>query len=185
MTESAAITVPALDEAAQLRAAARDPAGFAALYRRFVDDIYRYLLARCGDPSEAEDLVADTFLAALRAAPGYRGAGPVKAWLVGIARRKAADAYRGRRAHATLEAAAAVADPARTDELALERVELARVLEATGHLGADRAEALRLRYFAGLEFTEIGRLMGRSEAAAKMLVHRALSDLRVRLEDPR
>ena len=49
-------------------------------------------------------------------------------------------------------------------------------------LAPDRAEALRLRFFAGLECDEIAPLLGRSEAAVKMLVHRALTDLRELLE---
>ena len=70
----------------------------------------------------------------------------------------------------------------RTDDLALQRVELARVLAMTDRLAPDRAEALRLRFFAGLDSAEIAPIMGRSEAAVKMLVHRALTDLREQLE---
>lgn len=169
-------------DTALVHEAASDPTRFAALYRLYVDDLYRYLLSRCGDHMDAEDLVAETFLAAFRAARAYRGTGPVKAWLVGIARRKAADARRGKRVQLDLDAAADLADPIRTDDLALQRVELARVLAMTDRLAPDRAEALRLRFFAGLECAEIAPLMGRSEAAVKMLVHRALTDLREQLE---
>jgi RNA polymerase sigma-70 factor (ECF subfamily) len=182
VTRSAAISLPVADDAALVREAASDPARFGTLYQRYVDDLYRYVLSRCGDESDAEDLVAETFLAAFRAARAYRGTGPVKAWLVGIARRKAADARRGRRAHLALDAAIDLADPVRTDDLALQRVELARVFAMTNRLAPDRAEALRLRFFAGLECHEIAPLLGRSEAAVKMLVHRALTDLRQRLE---
>jgi len=182
VTGFAAISVPVADDAAFVREAASDPARFGTLYRLYVDDLYRYLLARCGDETDAEDLVAEPFLAAFRASRAYRGTGPVKAWLVGIARRKAADARRGKRTHLALEAARELADPVRTDDLALQRVELARVLAMTERLAPDRAEALRLRFFADLRCDEIAPLMGRSEAAVKMLVHRALTDLRERLE---
>ena len=182
MTRSAAISLPVASDAALVREAASDPAQFGTLYRLYVDDLYRYLLSRCGDHMDAEDLVAETFLAAFRAARAYRGTGPVKAWLVGIARRKAADAHRGKRSHVTLDAAVELADPVRTDDLALQRVELARVLAMTECLAPDRAEALRLRFFAGLECDEIAPLLDRSEAAVKMLVHRALTDLRELLE---
>src|SRR5712691_13352774 len=185
VTRSAAISLPVADDAAFVREAASDPARFATLYRRYVDDLYRYLLSRCGGATDAEDLVAETFLAAFRAARAYRGTGPVKAWLVGIARRKAADARRGKRAHLALDAAIDLADPVRTDDLALQRVEVARVLAMTNRLAPDRAEALRLRFFAGLECDEIAPLLGRSEAAVKMLVHRALTDLREILEATR
>ena len=182
VTRSVAISLPVVDDAAFVREAASDPARFGTLYRLYVDDLYRYLLSRCGDQMDAEDLVAETFLAAFRAARAYRGTGPVKAWLVGIARHKAADARRGKRADLALDAAVELADPVRTDDLALQRVELARVLAMTERLAPDRAEALRLRFFADLECDEIAPLLGRSEAAVKMLVHRALTDLRELLE---
>jgi RNA polymerase sigma-70 factor (ECF subfamily) len=179
---SQALSLRVAEDAALVRAAASEPSRFAALYRLYVDDLYRYLLSRCGDAADAEDLVAETFLAAFRSARGYRGSGPVKAWLVGIARRKAADARRDRRPHVGLEEARELVDPIRTDDVALRRIELARVVAMTGRLAPDRAEALRLRFFAGLECGEIATVMGRSEAAVKMLVHRALIDLRERLE---
>ena len=182
VTRSAAISLPAADDAALVREAASDPALFGTLYRLYVDDLYRYLLSRCGDHMDAEDLVAETFLAAFRAARAYRGTGPVKAWLVGIARHKAADAHRGKRALLALDEIVELADPVRTDDLALQRVELGRILAMTERLTPDRAEALRLRFFAGLECDEIAPLLGRSEAAVKMLVHRALTDLRELLE---
>ena len=179
---SQALSLRVAEDAALVRAAASESSRFAALYRLYVDDLYRYLLSRCGDAADAEDLVAETFLAAFRSAHGYRGSGPVKAWLVGIARRKAADAWRNRRPHVGLEEARKLIDPVRTDDVALRRIELGRVVAMTGRLAPDRAEALRLRFFAGLECGEIAIVMGRSEAAVKMLVHRALIDLRERLE---
>ncbi len=182
-TSAAVISASVPAEAAAVRAAARDPAAFAEIYRRYVDDVYRYLLVKSASAEDAEDLVAETFLAALRAAAGYRGSGVVKAWLIGIARRKAVDAHRARRPSLPLETAAAMPDPRRTEELALQRDELARVALAMRALLPDRAEALRLRYFAGLECWEIAPLMKRSEAAVKMLVHRGLRELRERLEE--
>src|SRR5438552_593158 len=121
-----ATTIGALhpDDAAALRAAARDPAAFAALYRRYVDDVYRYLAVKCG--ADAEDLVADTFVVALRSGTSYRGAGSVKAWLIGIARRKAADFHRSRRPTEPLDAAASLPDPVRTEDVAAQRRERAR-----------------------------------------------------------
>src|SRR5437879_13458187 len=100
-------------DAALVHEAASDPTRFATLYRLYVDDLYRYLLSRCGDHMDAEDLVAETFLAALRAARAYRGTGPVQAWLVGIARRNAAAARRGERVHVELVAAVDLADAVR------------------------------------------------------------------------
>jgi RNA polymerase sigma-70 factor (ECF subfamily) len=178
-----ATTIDALhpEDAAALRAGARDPAAFAALYRRYADDVYRYLAVKCG--ADAEDLVADTFVVALGSGESYRGAGPVKAWLIGIARRKAIDLHRSRRPTEPLDAAATLPDPVRTEDVAVRRSELARIAAALERIGPERAEALRLRYFAGLDGGEIAMLMSRSEAAVKMLLHRGLRELRDELEE--
>jgi DNA-directed RNA polymerase specialized sigma24 family protein len=47
-------------------------------------------------------------------------------------------------------------------------------------LSSDRAEALILCFFSGLDFREAGEVLGKSEAAIKMLISRGLQDLRTR-----
>jgi RNA polymerase sigma-70 factor (ECF subfamily) len=44
-------------------------------------------------------------------------------------------------------------------------------------LTPDRAEAVALRIFGGLSTAEVAQVMGKSEAAVKMLIHRAIADL--------
>ncbi|QEH35344.1 ECF RNA polymerase sigma factor SigE [Aquisphaera giovannonii] len=64
------------------------------------DALYRFARARVGRREAAEDLVQETLLAALQAAGRFRGEASVRTWLLGILRRKIADAYRRRRASA-------------------------------------------------------------------------------------
>lgn len=59
--------------------------------------LFRYALARVRDRSTAEDLVQETFLAALRSQGGYAGRSAEQTWLVGILRHKIVDHYRRRR----------------------------------------------------------------------------------------
>ena len=61
------------------------------------------------------------------------------------------------------------------------RMHIEQVARALQALAPERAEALALRLFGGLSVAEIGMSMGKSEAAVKMLVHRALRDLQQRL----
>ena len=84
----------AIDDAVLVRAARHDLAAFAALYRRYVTPIYRYLYSRVGNAADAEDLTAQTFVAALEGLPGYRERGNFAAWLFTIAHNKAADHHR-------------------------------------------------------------------------------------------
>ena len=73
------------DDAAVIERSWHDPEQFAALFDRHAPRIHRYVARRAG-AEVADDLVAETFLAAfakrLRYDLGYRDAGP---WLYGIA----------------------------------------------------------------------------------------------------
>src|SRR3954462_16024061 len=93
------------DEPARL---GHDPAAFEAFYRAHVDDVLGFVTRRVDDPHLAADLTADVFLAAIEAAPGYRGdRGAPGAWLFGIARHTLSAhrrrAVRERRANARFE----------------------------------------------------------------------------------
>ena len=170
------------DDEALAREATENPAAFAGLYRRHVNRVYRYLLIRVGDVYDAQDLTAETFLAALEGIGGYRGQGDFAAWLLSIARRKAADYFRRGRTTLPLEAAAHVSDSNPLPDAVVEqRLRLEWVARALRGLSPDRAEALSLRVFGGLNAAEVGRVMGKSEAAVRMLVYRAMRDLRERL----
>lgn len=163
-------------------AALHDPDAFAELYRRHLTRVYRYVLARTADPHLAEDVTAQTFLAALEGIRRYRGDGQFAAWLLRIARNKLSDYFRGRKTTMPLEDAAYVAatDPL-PDQVVASQLQIRQVARALQALAPDRAEALVLRLFGELSVAEIGVSMGKSDAAVKMLVHRGLRDLQQRL----
>jgi len=58
------------------------------------DVLYGFAAARVRDPAIAQDLVQETFLSALKAAPGFAGRSTERAWLFGILRNKLVDHYR-------------------------------------------------------------------------------------------
>ncbi len=155
---------------------------FCLLYDQHVERIYRYHLVRTGCVADAEDLTAETFYAALESFARLRPGEPPLAWLGGIARHKLADHFRHRKRETPLELAEDQAQPfPSVEELAGQRLELARVTRAMRLLNHERAEALALHYFAGLTFAEVGHTLGKSEEAAKKLVQRGLQDLREKL----
>ncbi len=90
------ITIPDHDEADLLRGARQDPARFGEIYELYVKRVYRYLYSRAGNAQEAEDLTAQTFLAALESLDRFKEDGCFAAWLFGIARNKVVDHYRRR-----------------------------------------------------------------------------------------
>jgi RNA polymerase sigma-70 factor, ECF subfamily len=159
-----------------------DPDAFAVLYRRHLDRVYRYALVRLGDHFLAQDVTAQTFLAALEGIRSYRGDGTFAAWLLSIARNKAADALRRQHITLPLESAAEQASPQPSPErVVAARAELHQVIRALHMIAPERGEAVALRIFGGLSVAETAQLLGKSEAAVKMLVLRATQDLRERL----
>jgi len=69
----------------------RDPNLWVDLYG---DVLYRYALQRVRDAAVAEDLVQETFLAALSAKSEFQGQSAIQTWLIGILRHKMVDHFR-------------------------------------------------------------------------------------------
>jgi RNA polymerase sigma-70 factor (ECF subfamily) len=63
---------------------------------RHGDYLYRFALARIKDPSVAEDLVQETFLAALGARKNFESRSAVRTWLTAILKHKIVDYFRHR-----------------------------------------------------------------------------------------
>ncbi|MCS6801901.1 MAG: sigma-70 family RNA polymerase sigma factor [Chloroflexota bacterium] len=155
---------------------------FGALYERHVDRVFGYVLARVGDPAEAEDVTARVFLQALTHLPGYtdRGA-PFSAWLFRIAHNLVANWHRERERRQRALGEMLRQELDRTSERleALTRHDaLVQLRNALQSLPLDRQRLLTLKFVDDLSNAEIGRLMGRSEGAIKALLHRTVATLR-------
>ena len=77
-------------------AAAGDRRAFERIYRRYQDRVYGLSLRLARDRGEAEQLTQDTFVKAWLAMAGYRGQGPLGAWLARVATNLWRDRYRTR-----------------------------------------------------------------------------------------
>jgi RNA polymerase sigma-70 factor (ECF subfamily) len=184
--EAASRRVTHLDrDRALVEEARRDPASFDALYRRYLAQVYSYAYYELGDHHEAEDATERTFLAALanldrfeeRARPADGdGSSTFRVWLFRIARNVVSNQRRGRRRHpqAPIEAAALVADPLDIEGGVAVRDEAAAAWQAVGRLPADRRRAVVLRFVEEMSTAEIAGVLGRSEGAVRVLIHRAL-----------
>jgi RNA polymerase sigma-70 factor (ECF subfamily) len=63
---------------------------------RFADELYSYARWKVSDNEAARDLVQDTFLAAVRNLPNFRGDSSERTWLFAILKNKILDFYRSR-----------------------------------------------------------------------------------------
>src|SRR3954449_2332345 len=92
--------VQASDEDAMIRAAiGGDRGAFGELYSRYARMVHGILLARV-PPGDAEDLVQDVFISAMRQLRGLRTAAAFRGWLGAIARNRAMDHFRQSRQRA-------------------------------------------------------------------------------------
>ena len=160
-----------------VRRARTDRAAFGALYERYVDRIYSYLLYRTANPADAEDLTARVFFQALQHLDTFEERGlPFSAWLFTIAHNLVANYYRdrARRPTSSLDAAGNAAAP--PPPLSTEDVQAIR--QAIAQLPPERQHLILLKYAQGMSNAEIARAMGRSEGAIKSLLRRTLDQLR-------
>lgn len=163
------------------QAAPGDPrAGLLALYDSALPQVYGYLLHRCGRTGLAEDLTAETFLAAVDAVRGERPPSLSTAWLIGIARHKLVDHWRWlAREERTLSAVAD--DPTRRSESADPwdaKLDSLVALETLQSLAPQHRAALTLRYLDDLPVPEVARVMDRTLHATEALLVRARTAFR-------
>src|SRR5689334_9806748 len=64
-----------------------DHGAFTVLVSAYQPRVFRWALALTGDQDEAEDITQDVFVRVYRKLGGYRGDGPLEAWLYRITRR--------------------------------------------------------------------------------------------------
>ena len=156
---------------------------FDRLYTRLAGKLYSYLISLVRGRSHAEDLLQETFLAALA---DSNAVNRPDGWWFRVARNKAFNHLRSRKRKR--EVIASAADGLGTDSsdgpLALlmgseSTIHLGQALE---RLDPDKREALQLRYLAGLSSAETGEILGIPEGTVRSRCHHGLARLKESLQ---
>jgi len=174
---------PAADDAAVIESSWREPERFAAVFDRHAPHIYRYLARRAGR-QVADDLVAETFLAAFAKRDRYdlRYA-DARPWLYGIATNLIGQHHRDEvRQYRILQAAAAEHEvPGHAERVAADvtaqamRTLLARALTA---LPAGDRDVLLLIAWEQLSYQEVSQALGIPVGTVRSRLHRARATVR-------
>lgn len=153
-----------------------------ALYDRALPEVHGYLLSRCRDSQLAEDLTAETFLAAVSAVRRGTVADLTVAWLITVARNKLVDHWRRQeREQRKLRVVHDSAEEA-TDDWDRE-LDAQVAHEVLAGLGPHHQSALSLRYLDGLPVPAVADALGRTVHATEALLVRARGAFRRAYEE--
>jgi RNA polymerase sigma-70 factor (ECF subfamily) len=184
--------MPQTDAAAVALARDGNSEAFRALVERHSRAIFRLAQRMTGNPSDAEDVVQETFLRAYRQLSRFESRANFSTWLHRIAVNCSIDLIRSRphreAAHDTTDleqfsaAEAADAGHASPERLMLSSEVQARITAAMTGLSQMERAAFVLRHFEGQSIDEISRALGLKTNATKHSIFRAVKKMRHALE---
>ena len=143
---------------------------FQQVYETYFQDVYKYVLSLCRDPSLAEEVTQETFFKALKSMDSFRGQCKLYVWLCQIAK----NTYFSLAAKQKEVPFEDVSPVGETPEEALLRSDTAFTIHQILHtLEEPYKEVFSLRVFGQLSFRQIGDLFGKTESWARVTYHRA------------
>jgi RNA polymerase sigma-70 factor (ECF subfamily) len=169
------------EESLVRRAKEHDEAALTQLYEENFDKIYRYIVLKIGDRTEAEDMTQQVFLKAFKSISGYRPKGsPFSSWLFRIAHNQVVDHWRkkSKRPTVPLEETFIGSSSSNPSSETERKMDIENLVAATKQLTSLQREVVSLRFAGGLSVAQVASLMGKSEGAIKALQHSAVVSLR-------
>ncbi len=170
-----------------------DNTAMAELYDRYFDRVYSLVFNQVDRNKEiAEDIVQETFLAALKSAKTFKGRSSAYTWLCSIAYHKVADHYRRQSRERKRMVSGIDVDTVDDEEnpgrqpqpdSLIESAETRQVVnEALSRLPWDYRQVLILKYVEEMSVQEISQVMDRSPKSIEGLLTRSRKALQTQLE---
>lgn len=156
---------------------------FDELWAQTAGKVRAYMFCACGSWTDADDMVQDCYLRALRGWGQFDGRASRQAWLFGIARRTRADWYR-RKSRKSAAVSVGNLDDIESGSgqgQSANRIEL--VWGAIKELGAEQSDVVRLRFAADLSYAEIAEVLGIPVGTVRSRLHRGLKTIRQKLKE--
>jgi RNA polymerase sigma-70 factor, ECF subfamily len=170
-----------------LEAQQANPRAFGELYVRCATRIHRYITVMLRDPTEAEDIVQQTFIRAFEALPRFemRDEAHFYGWLFRIARNAALN---HRRKHRRLDMSEELSmrvgwellDANLTSDIRIGWIEDVNLMEGFERLPALQRQVLVLRFLLDMETEKIASTLSITPTNVRTAQSRAITSLRVR-----
>jgi RNA polymerase sigma-70 factor (ECF subfamily) len=162
------------------RAAAGDTGAFGRLYDIYADRIYRHIYYRTGNIEDARDMTQEVFVKAWKALPRFKKTRtPFLGWLYTISHNRVIDYYRTKKDYAYLNDEITIADPGVSPENLVEaQFTQQEVRKAILRLPEDQQQVIIMSFIDGIEYKQIAETLHKSEGNIRVIVHRALKNMR-------
>ncbi len=161
----------------------QEPEAAQELVRAYGDRLLRSAFLLCGSETDAEDLVQETFLQAIRSAHRFRSHSTLYTWLhailLNLSRR-----YHRERKRLVYDDAITEREMVEPGDLGLEtdlQAGSSSLEKALRHLSAAHREVLVLRFYEELKIGEIAARLGLSKGTVKSRLHYALAEMQKHL----
>lgn len=160
---------------------------FGKIYDKHIDKIFRFVFLKTGSKETAEDITGQVF------AKGWKkfslqgmSIKNVSAYLFQIARAEVANHYRDASKFKIISAQAV--EEIEDGQLGVESTQEISIMgqdikEALKELENDLQDIIIWHYVEGMGFKEIGQLLNRPEGTVRVMAHRALKELRGKMEE--
>jgi RNA polymerase sigma-70 factor (ECF subfamily) len=159
---------------------------FSKIYDQHIDKIYRFIFLKVSSQEIAQDLTSETFLRTWEKFSQGK-ANPIQnpqAFLYQTARNLVIDYYREKgKAQIVSADLAPVVDPREDlEEKAMLGSDFQAIRTALTGLKEDYQNVIIWHYLDDLPISEVAGLLGRTEEATRVLLHRALNSLREKVD---
>ncbi len=165
--------------------AAGESGAITELYNTYFDSIYKSIFNQVDrNQQAAQDIVQDTFIAAIESAKNYKARSTIKTWIYGISHKKVADYYRKKQSRAKNildnwqdreEILNTNYNSCALDESIVSKVYIKEILDK---MPLHYRQALLLKYIDKMSMVEISIIMKRSIKSVEGILSRARADLR-------
>ena len=163
-----------------VEAAKKDPKQFEALYKKYYEQIFRYIHQRMDDKEMAFDITSQVFLKAMVNLPKYKYKGvPFSSWLYRIAMSEVYQSFKDKKSTRTVNVDTSnvedIIDEVEQDNTGEMREVLIKVI---GDLPEVELQIIEMRYFEKRSYREIGDILGMTENNAKVKAYRIVEKLK-------
>lgn len=161
---------------------------FAKLYDEYIEQIYRFAYFKLNNKKDAEDLAHDVFLTAWQNIPKFISMGhPFSSWLYKITKNKIIDRWRGKKNNISTEVMKEIGQEIEFSPNLIEKLNNEMTSDvamlAVKKLEPIKQEVMFLKYVSEMDTKEIAKVIGKTEGATRVLLHRAIQEIKINLNE--